>query len=485
MSIAATTTLGERLAAAVREGDLWDRLDDRRIRCFACGHFCPIFEGQPGVCKVRYNRGGKLYVPWGYVESVQCDPIEKKPFFHVRPGARTCSFGMLGCDLHCGYCQNWVTSQALRDPAAGVSWQRMTPERLVETARRYGADVMVSTYNEPLITAEWAREIFRCARASGMITAFVSNGNATPEVLQYMRPWLDLFKVDLKSFNDRHYRELGGRLQPVLDSLRRIYDMGFWLEVVTLVVPGFNDSDDELQSIAGYLAGISRDIPWHVTAFHPDYRMSSTATTPRETLIRAAAVGRSAGLRYVYAGNLGGIGDLENTVCPSLAARSWLSVKATGLCEMRCTQPEDVQDAEPAFRDGGRSSAMALMALVTLLAAAGMFKVNGDAGPRYERTTEIGVIGILQETREIPESQELSGVHLLVRNEKDRGIVDVYVAPGRFLRDLGIIFNRGTEVTVKGSKVKVAGVDLVLARDIRWDSSKVLTLRYPDGRPFW
>jgi len=317
MSIPVISTLAEALAHEVREGDLWEPIDDRRIRCFACGHCCPIFEGQAGVCKVRFNRGGKLQVPWGYVEGVQCDPIEKKPFFHVLPGALAFSFGMLGCDLHCSYCQNWVTSQAIRDKHAVASWQRMTPERVAQLALRSGAAAVVSTYNEPLITAEWAVAIFREAKAAGLMTGFVSNGNATPQVLEYIRPWVDLYKVDLKSFDDRHYRELGGRLQPILDSLCRIHEMGFWLEVVTLIVPGFNDSDEELKGMAGYLAGISCDIPWHVTAFHPDYKMTGPPATPAETLIRAARIGRKAGLRYVYAGNQpGGVGELENTICP-------------------------------------------------------------------------------------------------------------------------------------------------------------------------
>ena len=311
------TTLAESLAHDVRQGDLWDRIDDRRIRCHACGHCCPISEGQAGVCKVRFNRDGKLYVPWGYVQTVQCDPIEKKPFYHVRPGAAALSFGMLGCDLHCAYCQNWVTSQAIRNPRAVASRQPATPRQLVRMALLDGAGVVVSTYNEPLITAEWAVEIFREAKAAGLMTGFVSNGNATPQVLAYLRPWVDLYKVDLKCWNDRHYRQLGGRMQPILDSLRGIYEMGFWLEVVTLIVPGFNDADEELERIAGYLAGISRDIPWHVTAFQPAYKMGGPPPTPAATLIRAANIGRQAGLRYVYAGNLPGeVGDLENTRCP-------------------------------------------------------------------------------------------------------------------------------------------------------------------------
>nr|MCU0245719.1 radical SAM protein [Bryobacter sp.] len=179
------------------------------------------------------------------------------------------------------------------------------------------ASCVVSTYNEPLITAEWAVAVFREARRAGLATGFVSNGNATPQVLDYLRPWLDLFKVDLKSFDDRRYRELGGRLAPILDSIRRIHAMGFWLEVVTLIVPGFNDSPDEIEALAGFLAGISPGIPWHVTAFHPDYRMTGAQRTPAETLARAAEIGRAAGLHFVYAGNLPGrVGDGENTRCP-------------------------------------------------------------------------------------------------------------------------------------------------------------------------
>jgi pyruvate formate lyase activating enzyme len=315
-------TLAAVLAENTRPGVLWERLDERRIRCTACGHCCPIFEGQPGVCKVRFNSGGKLHVPWGYVARAQCDPIEKKPFLHARPGSLAYSFGMLGCDLHCGYCQNWVTSQALRDPEALAPVRRATPEALVRQAVESGAEWIVSTYNEPLITAEWAVAVFQEARAAGLLTGFVSNGNATPQVLEYLRPWVDLYKVDLKGFNDRHYRELGGRLQPVLDSLRRIHAMGFWLEVVTLVVPGFNDSDEELRSIAGFLAGISPGIPWHVTAFHGDYKVLDPRDTRSEDLVRAAQIGRQAGLHYVYAGNIpGGVGGLEDTQCPGCGER--------------------------------------------------------------------------------------------------------------------------------------------------------------------
>ncbi|MBI3475494.1 MAG: AmmeMemoRadiSam system radical SAM enzyme [Acidobacteria bacterium] len=312
-------TLRDLLDVRVREADshLVEKLDRNRVRCYACGHCCPIPEGHPGVCKVRFNRGGTLYVPWGYVGGVQCDPIEKKPFFHAYPGALAYSFGMLGCDLHCSYCQNWVTSQALRDPNAVSPPLTATPEMLVQDALEQGAKVLVSTYNEPLITSEWAAAIFRAAREAGLVTGFVSNGNGTPQVLEYLGPWIDLYKVDLKSFDDRHYRQLGGRLQPILDTIRRLYEMGIWLEIVTLLIPGFNDSDDELRRLAEFVTSVSPDIPWHVTAFHKDYKMTSPDDTRAEDLLRAAAIGDEAGLRYVYAGNLSGqVEDLENTCCP-------------------------------------------------------------------------------------------------------------------------------------------------------------------------
>jgi pyruvate formate lyase activating enzyme len=311
-------TLAEQLALNTREAELYRPLDRNRVECFACGHRCPVGPGFQGVCKVRFNRDGKLYAPFGYVNSVCSDPIEKKPFFHALPGARALSFGMLGCDLHCAYCQNWVSSQALRDFRSTLHFSPATPRELVKLALREGAAAMVSTYNEPLITAEWAVAVFREAKAAGLVTGFVSNGNATPEVLEYLRPWVDLYKVDLKSFDDRRYHELGGRIGPILESIRRIHKLGFWLEVVTLVIPGFNDSDAELHAMAEFLAGVSCDIPWHVTAFHKDYKMAGPDNTPPETLIRAAAIGRAAGLRYVYAGNLPWLTEgLENTGCPS------------------------------------------------------------------------------------------------------------------------------------------------------------------------
>src|SRR5499426_1570072 len=296
------STLAEMLAHETREGELYDVLPDGRLRCYACGHCCPLPDGAAGVCKVRFNKGGRLYVPWGYVGGIQCDPIEKKPFFHAHPGALAFSFGMLGCDLHCAYCQNWVTSQALRDPAAATPPMKVTPQELVREALQQGAKVIVSTYNEPLITSEWAVAVFKEARAAGLLTSFVSNGNGTPQALEYLRPWIELYKVDLKSFDERHYRELGGRLGPILDTIRGLHAMGVWVEIVTLLIPGFNDSRDELERLTSFVASVSPDIPWHVTAFHGDYKMTDPGNTTAAMLMAAAEIARANGLRYVYAG---------------------------------------------------------------------------------------------------------------------------------------------------------------------------------------
>jgi pyruvate formate lyase activating enzyme len=314
------TSLAEVLDEMTAEGavELTEHLADKSLRCFACGHRCLIKEGKRGICKVRFNEGGQLRVPVNYVAALQCDPTEKKPFFHALPGSDTLTFGMLGCDLHCGYCQNWLTSQALRDDAAVTTPQMVTAERLVAMARAYGASMVGSSYNEPLITAEWAVEVFKLAKPAGLRTAFISNGNATPQVLDYLRPWTDCYKIDLKSMSDRNYRQLGGVVDNILDTVKMVHERGFWEEIVTLVIPGFNDSADELQRAADFIASVSPDIPWHVTAFHQDYRMNDNANTTAAQLIRACEIGRDAGLRYVYAGNLPGkVGRWENTFCPS------------------------------------------------------------------------------------------------------------------------------------------------------------------------
>lgn len=289
-----------------------------KLQCVACAHRCLLAPGGRGVCLQRRREGEALAVPWGCAAGVAVDPIEKKPFFHLLPGARALSFGMLGCNFHCAFCQNWFSSQVGHDPGAEGSARPVRPEELVAAATARGCSVITSTYNEPLITAEWAFDIFTLAKRAGLLTGLVSNGHGTPEVLAFLAPVLDAMKVDLKAFSPETYRALGGQLDAVLETIQGLWSRGVWVEVVTLVVPGLNDGDEELAGMASFLSGISPDIPWHVTAFHPDYEMTDRPVTPAASLRRAADLGRAHGLRFVYAGNLPGrTSDLEHTRCPA------------------------------------------------------------------------------------------------------------------------------------------------------------------------
>lgn len=314
------STVADVLDSLTVEGELYERLADGSVLCFACGHRCLIRPGKRGICKVRYNQDGLLRVPFGYVSGLQVDPIEKKPFFHFLAGSDALTFGMLGCDFHCSFCQNHLSSQFLRDPASNLAAsyvRKVSAEQMVKLALESSAEVIASSYNEPLITSEWAVAIFRQAVQAGLKCVYISNGNATPEVLRYLRPYVSGYKIDLKTMQDRHYRRLGGVLQHVLDSIRLAHELGFWVEVVTLLIPGFNDSTEELLDAARYIVSVSPDIPWHVTAFHPDYKMMDTPPTPTRTLLKAAEIGQEAGLRFVYAGNLPGrVGEYESTFCP-------------------------------------------------------------------------------------------------------------------------------------------------------------------------
>lgn len=311
------------------------------IECLACGNRCRIPEGGAGVCRMRMNVAGTLRVPGGYVAGLNIDPIEKKPFYHVFPGKSALSFGMLGCNLHCAFCQNWSSSQVLRDPEAGGTIRTTTPEELVDIATQHRSPVLVSTYNEPLITADWAKRVFEKACERNIVCGFVSNGYATAEVLRFLRPVTRLFKVDIKCFSEPGYRELGGRLATVIDTIARLKELDYWVEAVTLVVPGFNNDTEQLTGIAQTLARLSPDIPWHVTAFHGDYRYTHERNTRPEDLRRAYEAGKEAGLRYVYAGNLPGrFDDAENTCCPSchalLIERCGFTVRANRIQRGAC-----------------------------------------------------------------------------------------------------------------------------------------------------
>src|SRR5258708_3819523 len=276
-SSGANDALADALDRLTVAGRLW-RSEGDRIRCVACGHRCLIGEGRRGICKVRYNQGGQLKVPFGYVAALQCDPVEKKPSFHVHPGSDALTFGMMACDSHCPYCQIWVPSQALRDEASLAPIQPVSADELVAAARRSGARLVVSSYNEPLITAEWAVAVFEKAREQGFLCAFVSNGNATPEALDFLRPWIVAYKVDLKGFDDQRYRTLGGTPAHVQDTISLLRERGFWLHVLTLIVPRFNDGEEELRAIARFIARLSPTIPRPAPPFHNHYTITPPPT---------------------------------------------------------------------------------------------------------------------------------------------------------------------------------------------------------------
>ncbi|MBT5029135.1 MAG: AmmeMemoRadiSam system radical SAM enzyme [Nitrospinaceae bacterium] len=306
------------LDGLTRPGDLVESLDGKNLLCTACGHLCQLKPGQRGVCKVRFNSDGTLMVPFRYSAGLQNDPIEKKPFFHVLPGSLALSFGMLGCDFRCAYCQNWLTSQSLKDEASTLRTVPATAGEICDRAQRHGSKMVVSTYNEPLITSEWAVEVFQEAKARGLGTAYVSNGHGTPQVLDYLHPWIDAIKIDLKSFSEKEYHRLGGNLSAVLETIQSVQARGIWLELVTLLIPGYNDSDSEISAMAEFIASVAPSIPWHVTAFHPNYKMKDRERTPAATLLRAVRHGKKAGLQFVYSGNLPGqVDNNENTYCPN------------------------------------------------------------------------------------------------------------------------------------------------------------------------
>jgi len=309
-----------------------------------CGYFASVYDAPmpaTGIIQGRKVRRAphQYTVVWYENSEVKRSYIERKEYYLIpireikREEFSGDVFNMevdqehdyLAGFLLVSNCQNWLTSQAMRDPASDASAQlvrKITPAQMVDHARSTNASTVVSSYNEPLITSEWAVEIFKAAKQAGLMCAYVSNGNNTPEVMEYIRPYLDAYKVDLKCMSDKNYRTLGGVLQHTLDGIKRARDMGLWVEVVTLVIPGFNDSNEELWEAARFLAGLSIDIPWHVTAFHKDYKMTDPENTDAQTLIRAAEIGREAGLRYVYAGNLPeNVGEYENTHCQKCSTR--------------------------------------------------------------------------------------------------------------------------------------------------------------------
>jgi pyruvate formate lyase activating enzyme len=313
-----------------KEAVLYKKLKGKTVRCLACKHYCTIPDGRVGICSTRGNENGKLYsYVYGRPAAVNMDPIEKKPFFHCNPGTELFSIGTFGCNFRCAFCQNWEMSQFPKQEALNKAtnsrnliWQRsnaLPPEMAVKLALQYKADGMAYTYNEPTIWAEYAEDIAKLASKNGLFNVFVSSGYETEEALKFLKH-IDYYKIDLKGFTEEFYaRNCGTKLANVLETIKAVYKMGKHLEIVTLVIPGENDSDEQLKGMAEFIAGIDKNIPWHVTQFHPEYKMMDKPITPNQTLIKARDIGKKAGLRYVYIGNTY-VENAENTYCPKCNA---------------------------------------------------------------------------------------------------------------------------------------------------------------------
>jgi pyruvate formate lyase activating enzyme len=295
---------------------LAERLPDGSIRCGVCAHRCLVKPGRRGICGVRENIDGVLRChAYGAVAAVGLDPIEKKPLFHVEPGSLSYSIATLGCPFHCRFCQNWEIAQA---PRLGLDLPTMPlqPDEVVAEARRAGARSVAYTYVEPTVFLEYALDTAGLARAVGLRNVFITDGYATPEAIGLLGQVLDAANVDLKAFDDRFYRQLcGARLSHVLEAIVAMRAAGIWLELTTLVIPGWNDSDAELRALTAWMVRtLGPMTPWHVSRFFPAHRMRDVPPTPTATLLRAADIGRAAGLHYVYVGNAPGLG-LEDTGC--------------------------------------------------------------------------------------------------------------------------------------------------------------------------
>lgn len=311
---------------------LYKKLKENRVQCLACSWYCKIEEGGTGICGVRQNEKGDLYLlVYGKAIAANLDNIEKKPLYHFLPGTKIFSIGTVGCNFRCKFCQNWDISQTtalikreIKDKSKQTvmlgeitaQGQDLPPEKIVEYCRENNIPSIAYTYNEPTIFFEYAYDTAKLAKKYGIRNVFVSNGYESKEALSKIHPYLDAINIDLKGFTEEFYTKIcGGKLEPVLENIKRTYEMGIWLEVTTLVIPGHNDSDKELTDIAEFIKSVSDEIPWHVTAFYPQYLMKDVPPTSQETLKRAYKIGKKVGLKYVYTGNIPGIKG-ENTHCP-------------------------------------------------------------------------------------------------------------------------------------------------------------------------
>ena len=300
----------------MKEALFYDKLEDQRVKCFLCAHHCLISENKRGICSVRENRGGKLYsLVYGKIISMNVDPIEKKPLFHFYPESKSFSIATVGCNFRCLHCQNYDISQYPKEHN-DIPGENVTPEQVIAGAERAGCKSISYTYTEPTIFFEFAYECARLAHKKEIKNVFVSNGYIGPEAAKTIAPYLDGINIDLKGDNEFYKKICGAKLQPVLDTIKLMKDMGVWVEVTTLIIPSYNDSKDSLMWISEFIKSVDSAIPWHVTQFYPTYKLQDQPRTSLETLKLAKEIGLKAGLKYVYEGNVPGEGG-ENTYCPN------------------------------------------------------------------------------------------------------------------------------------------------------------------------
>jgi pyruvate formate lyase activating enzyme len=294
----------------MKEALLYEKLENKLVHCYLCAHHCRIAEQKFGFCGVRQNIGGRLYTHvYGRPCALHVDPIEKKPLYHFKPGSFSFSIATIGCNFHCGFCQNWEISQSsIRD--GGLAGKEFLPQEIVKEASKNKCLSISYTYTEPTIFFEYALDTAKLAKAKGLYNNFVTNGYMTREALEMIKPYLDAANVDLKFFKDESYKKIcAASLEPVLKSIRLMREWEIWVEITTLVIPKENDSAEELNGIARFIAGIDKNIPWHISRFYPSYKFTGYAATPEATLKKAKEIGYQAGLKYIYVGNVYGWGN--------------------------------------------------------------------------------------------------------------------------------------------------------------------------------
>lgn len=332
----------------IHEALLYDKLDEQRVRCNLCAHKCMINHGRRGICGVRENKDGVLYsLVYATLIAENIDPIEKKPFFHVLPGSLSYSIATVGCNFRCTFCQNHEISQMPRT-AIMIAGNEVSPQAIVKDAAAGRCKTIAYTYTEPTIYFELALDTAKIAAASGLKNVFVTNGFMTTEAIEIIAPYLSAANVDLKSFREEFYKKhCGAKLTPVLTTLKKMKEKGIWVEITTLLIPTLNDDEEELKDIAQFISALGRETPWHISRFHPQFKMRDLPPTSISSLHKAVEIGRDAGLKYVYSGNVPGDNG-ENTYCFNckqlLIERFGFKIMSTDLKGNKCANCGTVLD---------------------------------------------------------------------------------------------------------------------------------------------